>query len=137
MKEFKIFIASSNDEKDERNIIRDFLLTVSKETHDFGIEFIPVMWEMESVNFSPGLSPKQNAYNKKLISSDMAFFFFGKRVGEYTIEEFKIACEQVESQSDLKVFVYFKEVEMGSTSSMKQEDAENLGNVLKLKKFIQ
>ena len=136
MKEFKIFIASSNDEKDERNIIRDFLLTVSKETHDFGIEFIPVMWEMESVNFSPGLSPKQNAYNKKLISSDMAFFFFGKRVGEYTIEEFKIACEQVESQSDLKVFVYFKEVEMGSTSSMKQEDAENLGNVLKLKKFI-
>ena len=136
MKEFKIFIASSNDEKDERNIIRDFLLTVSKETHDFGIEFIPVMWEMESVNFSPGLSPKQNAYNKKLISSDMAFFFFGKRVGEYTIEEFKIACEQVESQSDLKVFVYFKGVEMGSTSSMKQEDAENLGNVLKLKKFI-
>ena len=88
MKEFKIFIASSNDEKDERNTFGSFLSTVSKETRNFGIEFTPVMWEMESVNFSLGLTPKQNEYNEKLKSSDMAFFLFGKRVGKYTKEEF-------------------------------------------------
>ena len=136
MKEFKIFIASSNDEKDERNTFGSFLSTVSKETRNFGIEFTPVMWEMESVNFSLGLTPKQNEYNEKLKSSDMAFFLFGKRVGKYTKEEFEIACEQVESHSNLKVFTYFKGVEIGKTSSMKSEDTKNLENVVALREHI-
>ena len=89
MKEFKIFIASSNDEKNERNALKDFLQGISRITHDYGIEFLPVMWEMESVDFADGLSEKQKEYNEKLVSSDMVFFLFGKRVGEYTYEEFK------------------------------------------------
>ena len=56
MKEFKIFIASSNDEKNERNALKDFLQGISRITHDYGIEFLPVMWEMESVDFADGLS---------------------------------------------------------------------------------
>lgn len=91
MKEFKIFIASSNDEKEERDAIKNFLLIINKETREFGIGLTPVMWEMESVKFLQGFSEKQNEYNDKLITSNMAFFLFGKRIGQYTLEEFSIS----------------------------------------------
>ena len=91
MKEFKIFIASSNDEEKERNALKDLLQIVSRVTHDYGIEFLPVMWEMECVDFVSGLEEKQKEYNEKLVSADMVFFLFGKRVGEYTYKEFKVA----------------------------------------------
>lgn len=136
MKEFKIFIASSNDEKKERNALKEFLQIISRATHDYGIEFLPVMWEMESVDFVSGLSEKQKEYNEKLVSSDMVFFLFGKRVGEYTYEEFKIACDQVEKNRNIKVFAYLKKMEMGSTDSMSHADVDNIDKVISLKEAI-
>lgn len=136
MKEIKIFIASSNDEKKERNALKEFLQIISHDTQDYGIEFLPVMWEMESVNFSSGLSEKQKEYNEKLISSDIVFFLFGKRVGEYTYEEFKVACDQVEKNKHIKVFTYFKKVEMGSTDAISHADVNNIDKVLSLKEYI-
>ena len=61
----------------ERNALKDFLQNVSRITREYGIEFLPIMWEMESVDFSAGLSEKQKEYDEKLISSDMVFFLFG------------------------------------------------------------
>lgn len=136
MKEFRIFIASSNEEKKERNALKDFLQNVSRITREYGIEFLPIMWEMESVDFSAGLSEKQKEYDEKLISSDMVFFLFGKRVGKYTYEEFEVACSQVEKSKGIKVFTYFKKMEMGTTDSISQEDLNNINNVIRLKDFI-
>lgn len=136
MKEFKIFIASSNDEKKERNALKDLLEIVNRLTHNYGIELLPVMWEMESVSFSGGLSEKQKEYNEKLVSSDMIFFLFGKRVGKYTYEEFEVACNQAERNKNVKVFVYFKNMEMGSTSSTSHADIVNFDMVYNLKKCI-
>lgn len=136
MKEFKIFIASSNDEIKERYALKDFLQSISRVTHNYGIEFLPVMWEMESVNFITGLEEKQKEYNEKLVSSDMVFFLFGKRVGEYTYKEFKVACDQVEKNKNIKVFAYFKDTEMGNTSSINDEDIEDMRKVVKLKDEI-
>ena len=67
MKEFKIFIASSNDEKKERNALKDLLQTANRFTYDYGIEFLPVMWEMESVDFVSGLFEKQKEYTYKSV----------------------------------------------------------------------
>lgn len=136
MKEFKIFIASSNDEEEERNALKEFLLTVSRVTRNYGIEFLPIMWEMESVGFVSGLVEKQNEYNEKLMLSDMVFFLFGKRVGKYTYEEFKIACTQVEKNRDIKVFVYFKEMQVGSIDSLGQDDLKKLSEVMSLRDYI-
>jgi uncharacterized protein len=136
MKEFKIFIASSNDEKNERNALKDFLQGISRITHDYGIEFLPVMWEMESVDFADGLSEKQKEYNEKLVSSDMVFFLFGKRVGEYTYEEFKVACNQVEKNRNIKVFVYFKEMEMGNTGSIDHKIIKGIDEIVSLREEI-
>lgn len=136
MKEFRIFIASSNDEKRERNALKDFFQYISRITREYGIEFLPIMWEMESVDFSLGLSEKQKEYDEKLISSDMAFFLFGKRVGKYTYEEFNIACSLVEKNKGIKVCTYFKKMEMGMTDSISHEDVNNIENVIRLKDFI-
>lgn len=136
MKEFKIFIASSNDEKKERNALKNLLQIVSRVTFDYGIKFSPVMWEMESIDFASGLSEKQKEYNEKLVSSDIVFFLFGKRLGKYTHEEFKVACGQIERNSRIKVFAYFKKMEMGSTDSISHKDVKDLDEVIDLKDCI-
>lgn len=136
MKEFKIFIASSNDEEKERNALKNLLQIVSRVTRDYGIEFLPQMWEMESVGFVSGLEEKQKEYNEKLVSSDMVFFIFGKRVGKYTYQEFKVACDQVEKNKNIKVFVYFKNIEIGDTSSIDHKDIKNIDEVVSLKDKI-
>lgn len=136
MKEFKIFIASSNDEYEERNALKEFLLIVSRVTRNYGIEFLPIMWEMESVDFVSGLSEKQDEYNKKLISSDMVFFLFGKRVGKYTYDEFIVACSQVKENRAIKVYVYFKEIDIGKSNSIDEKDLSDLNKVVELRKYI-
>lgn len=136
MKEFKIFIASSNDEKEERNIIKDLLQTVNKITHTFGIVFTPIMWELESVVFKDGFDRKQNEYNDLLISSDMVFFIFSKRVGKFTNEEFLTACKEVAKNKSLKVFVYFKNIEIGRISNTSKKDFENLEGITELREKI-
>lgn len=136
MKEFKIFIASSNDEKKERNIIKDLIQNVNKVTHSFGIAFTPKMWELESVDFKDGFEKKQNEYNELLISSDMVFFIFGRRVGMFTKEELLVACEQVAKNKSLKVFVYFKNLDIGKISATSEKDFESLSKVKNLQEWI-
>lgn len=136
MKIFKIFIASSNDEIEERESIKVFLSSISNVTRNYGIEFLPVMWELESVNFIFGFSEKQNEYNELLISSDMVFFIFGKRVGKYTYEEFITACEQIKNNEALKMYAYFKQMELGTTDSFNENDNKNIEQVINLKKYI-
>lgn len=137
MKKFKIFIASSNDEKEDRNIIEDFLKTINTVTHRFGIEFIPKTWELESVVFKDSLENKQNDYNESLISSDMVFFIFGRHVGKFTKEEFLIASEQVAQNKNLKVFVYFKNVNIGRISTTSENDINSLKDIKMLQKKIE
>lgn len=136
MKEIKVFIASANDELEERLAIKGLIQNMNEVTSSFGVEINPLMWELVSVEFRDGLKPKQDEYNDMLINSDIAFFIFGKRVGNYTAEEFKKACEQVKNNTDIKVFTYFKDVSLGSTASTNASDLENAGGVLALKKHI-
>ncbi len=136
MRKFKIFIASSGDEKEERDTLKEFLETVSRITRNFEVELSPIMWELQSVDFSSGFSEKQNEYNKLLISSDMVFFLFGKRIGKNTYKEFKVACEQIERKEFLKVFTYFKKTETGTTDKISFQDVKNIQDVLELKTYI-
>jgi radical SAM domain protein len=136
MKEYKVFIASSNDEKKERNALKDLLQDANMITREYGIELVPIMWERESVSFALGLSGKQGEYNKKLISSDIVFFLFGKRVGKYTLEEFEVACAQLKENKETKVFALFKKMEVGNTGDININDVDNIGDIIKLKKHI-
>jgi len=136
MAEIKVFIASSNDEVEERNAIKNTLLAINNSTQGYGITISPVMWELESVEFQQGLDRKQNEYNELLSSSDMVIFLFGKRVGKFTREEFEEACKFVKGRNLLKVYVYFKNVDLGKIGSLGSADADGVNNIIKLKGFI-
>ena len=47
-----------------------------------------------------------------------------------------MACSQVEKSKGIKVFTYFKKMEVGMTDSISQEDLNNINNVICLKDFI-
>ncbi len=137
MRNIKVFIASSNDETEEREALKSLLLKISEVTQKYDVAIVPEMWEMKSVQFSQGLLPKQNEYNAALLSSDMVFFLFGKRVGKYTYEEFQTAYRQLErTASPQKVYVYFKKVELGRIDYLDQQDVQNFGNIFELRNFI-
>lgn len=136
MDNIKIFIASSNDEFEERVALQTFLTKTNEITTTFGVNVIPEMWELKSVDFKAGMERKQNEYNVSLVSSNIAFFIFGKRVGKFTQEEFLKACEQVKSHNNLRMFVYFKDVEIGSMSGASRDTVDGIGDIIKLKEFI-
>lgn len=136
MKEIKVFIASSNDELEERNAIKEVLLEINDVASEFGVTISPEMWELKSVEFQHGLERKQSEYNKSLISSDIAFFIFGKRVGKYTREEFEEAYKQVKNKNPLRMFAYFKNVDLGKMSVVNQSDVTGVSDIIELKDFI-
>lgn len=136
MKTFKIFIASSNDELAERIALKNLFSMINLVTRDFGIEFVPIMWELESVDFSSGLSEKQLEYNEALISSQMVFFLFGKRLGKYTREEFETACKQVKESDSIRVFAYFKKIEVGRSDTISHIDVNNVNEIISLREYI-
>lgn len=136
MEELRVFIASSNDEKVERIALRKFLLNMNEVTSKFGVTLIPEMWELKSANFQSGFEPKQIEYNQSLISSDIVLFIFGKRVGKNTRIEFEEACEQILNRKSLKVFVYFKDVEIKMSSLSDVNKTEGINDIAKLKHYI-
>ncbi len=74
MKQFKIFIASSNDEAIERSALKQIINNTSKITEKYGVEIVAQMWELMPFDFKPNLERKQNEYNEALETSNMAFF---------------------------------------------------------------
>ncbi len=136
MTSFKVFIGSSNDEKEEREALKNLLSKANIVTRDYGVEISPEMWEMQPTNMTGGLREKQSEYNRLLLSCDMAIFLFSKRVGKYTLEEFKLACNDVRQNKKLNVSVHFKNSQIGSINEVKETDLENAENVLALKTYI-
>lgn len=136
MKKFKVFIASSNDESIERDALKQIINNTSKITEKYGIEIIPKMWELMPVDFKQNLERKQNEYNEALEASNMAFFLFSKRVGTYTHEEFDTACDLIKSGSPLKMFVYFKNIQLGNVKSLDKSDVYGIEDIINLKNHI-
>lgn len=136
MKKFKVFIASSNDEFTERNAIKQIINNTSKITEKYGVEIVPEMWELKPVDFKQNLERKQNEYNKILSTSDMVFFLFSKKVGKYTREEFDTACNLIKSGNTLKMFVYFKGIQIGNVNSLNKSDIDGIEDIISLKNHI-
>jgi hypothetical protein len=137
MIEIRIFIASCNDEADERTMLKELVSKIDDVTRSYKVRVEPEMWELKSTEMRVALERAQNFLNEALISSDIAFFLFGKRVGKYTLEEFEKACEEVKNNSTpLKVFAYFKNVPIGDTSTISNETLDAVAEIKKLKEII-
>lgn len=104
----RIFLASSIVEfANERMAIENFIRNISdKFEENYDVKIQPLLCE----NFDDAYSKirKQEEYNEKICNSDLCFFIFFTKAGEYTREEFEVARKKFEETGKPKIYTYFK-----------------------------
>lgn len=109
MKRIRIFLASSIiDLKFDRIEIGNFFRQLNDIYIENGIYFDLVM--CEDYDNGIALSGKQSEIDKLLCDSELVFFVFFNRVGEYTRHEFEIALDSFKASKKPKIVTYFKYV---------------------------
>ena len=110
MKKIKIFLASSiSDLREDRLQVGDFIRQLNELYFDNGIHFSLV--KCEDYDNSMSASGKQSEYDREIRESELVFFLFFKKVGDYTKHEFEIAMEAFKECSKPKIITYFKYVD--------------------------
>ena len=116
----RVFIASSNELKEERIKLKDLLT---------GESFDPVNWE--NIDHSIDKKRFQDRINEEhLISSDIVIFIVKSKFGKYTAEEFEIAYKNL-GKTIKKIYVYF------IRDKDKKENDEELSKVNNFKDFLE
>ena len=107
MQIFKIFLASSGELKKERNEIALFIGQENKRLVKQDIFLELVIWE-ELVHSFKG-ERIQDYFNEEMLKCNIVIALFYKKIGQFTKEEFKIACMNLNKGKNLKqLFVFFK-----------------------------
>ncbi len=92
MKILKLFIASSNEVKEERDRV---IIVINHLNESFpNLDLKVVEWEYKMVSGSqPGFENIQTAINPELDSSDIVIFLFYGKIGRFTAEEYEYAIK--------------------------------------------
>ena len=107
MKNITVFLASSDELKDDRNSFHSLVASLDEIFEPRGYRIRCRRWEDFSA-FCTG-SRTQDDYNRIVRASDICICMFHRKAGEYTIEEFNQALDEyVKSQSHPKTFVYIR-----------------------------
>lgn len=113
-----IFIGSSiNEFREERHELVGYIYSVSDGfERRYGIRVRPLLCEYTDPAMRMDGAHKQEDYNDLIRESEMSFFIFFTRAGEFTRKEFELACELMRANGRPKVYVYFKNVPEGVTA---------------------
>jgi TPR repeat protein len=107
MKTIKIFLASSEELKDERNTMADLILHLNKLFKGRGLEFELEKWEYLDASMT-GMR-KQDEYNEVLKQCDICMVLFWRKFGSYTGEELDTAYQRMrQKEKPHKIYVFFK-----------------------------
>ena len=107
MKNITVFLASSDELKNDRNSFHSLVASLDEIFEPRGYRIRCRRWEDFSA-FCTG-SRTQDDYNSIVRASDICICMFHRKAGEYTIEEFNQALDEyVKSQSHPKTFVYIR-----------------------------
>jgi hypothetical protein len=106
MKKIRIFLASSNELKPEREQFEIEIYRKCKTWFDKGVFLHLDIWEDMSARMSA--TGSQSAYNKFVQEADLFVFLAFSKVGMYTEEEFEHAFGQFKSTQKPFIFTYFK-----------------------------
>lgn len=121
MKRLKIFLASSvNEFKNERNQIGNTIRKLQDKLIDNGVRIN--LFECEFADNTVSTERKQADYNSEIPTSDIFIMIVGKRIGQYTLEEYEIA-----KKSKVKhIQVIFKDVEYDEdVKKIRQDESIN------------
>jgi len=107
MKTIKIFLASSEELKDERNTMADLILHLNKLFRGRGLELELEKWEYLDASMSG--KRKQDEYNEVLKQCDICMVLFWRKFGSYTGEELDTAYKRMQQkEKPYKIYVFFK-----------------------------
>ena len=107
MRNVKLFLASGNALKKDRDEIMLFLANKNQFLVKHGIFLELVRWEFLSSSFSE--TRKQDDFNKELDESEIFTCLIFDRIGQYTREEFDKAYQNYkEGKNPKKFYLYFK-----------------------------
>ena len=116
MKIIKIFLASSNELKPERE---KFEIEVSRKNNlwkEKGISLQLVIWEdLTARMFS---TRSQDEYNKRIEECDLFVLLAYSKVGMYTEEEFETAFGAFQKTKKPFIFTYFKDIDSNTENSL-------------------
>ncbi len=120
MKKIKIFLASSIVEfKNIRNLVGDTIRQIQNKLIDDGIRLDLFMCEYANNTMSKGRM--QERYNDELRKSDIFIMIIGKKVGEFTIEEYEVSKEI----NAIKRYILFQNIESDNTVFEFKKNLEN------------
>jgi len=116
MKKVKIFLASSNELKLDREKFEIEIGRKNKLWNDINISLHLDIWEDLSARMSSTRS--QDEYNLKIKEVDLFVLLAYSKVGMYTEEEFEIAFGAFQKTKKPFLFTYFKNIETGQEDSL-------------------
>ena len=130
MKEVKIFLASSEELKADRDAFEIGINRRNNEWVGRGVHLKLVVWE----DFLDAMSKTrlQDEYNQAIRGCDIFVMLFFTKVGIYTAEEFETAFHQFQATNKPFIFTYFKDAPI-STSSL---DRKNVTSLLDFKEKL-
>ncbi|KXX70866.1 hypothetical protein [Flammeovirga sp. SJP92] len=107
MKEVRIFLASSNELKEERELFERNIYRKCQEWFASKQTFLYLdIWENMSAAMTQTHS--QDKYNEFVQNADIVVVLAYSKIGEYTFSEFKTAQRTFKSTNKPFLFVYFK-----------------------------
>lgn len=141
MKTIKIFLASSEELKEERKELADIVANLNHILSKQGVFVDLVKWEY--LDASMGAAHKQEDYNAELRDCEMCIVLYWTRFGMYTKTELETAYTELkEGRNPRKLYVYFKESDVISDDLRTFRDSfptvyghffSNFGNIDTLK----
>lgn len=114
MKKIKIFLASSKELKDDRNLFEIEIYRKCKAWLEKDIFIYLDIWEDLSARMSA--TGSQSEYNKYVQESDLFILLAYTKVGSYTEVEFENAFGKFKSDKKPFIFTYFKDTSTGEES---------------------
>lgn len=109
MKTVKIFLASSAELNADKDVFDLFMSEKNKVYRKRQIDFELRTWKdfVSSIH----LKGSQNEYNRYIKTCDIVVFLFHTRVGQYTLEEFNVAFQELRRTKGRRpqIYMYFKD----------------------------
>jgi hypothetical protein len=102
----KIFLASSEELKDDRRAFELMIGRLNQQWRRRDFVFDLVVWE----NFIDAMSKEglQKEYNKAVQECDIFVMMFFTKVGRYTLEEFETAFADMTAGTGPRIYTYFR-----------------------------
>lgn len=107
MTKYKIFLASSEELRKDRDELDLFINRKNNDLFDKGGRLDVIRWE----SFLDAMSTTrlQDEYNTAIRECDIFILLFFTKVGEYTLEEFQTAFKQFKESGKPLIYTYFKD----------------------------